>query len=69
MNKKGYYIKKEKKGELILNIYCEDFKAYLDELSHVNGWVRFSIYEREKAALNGLTHNMSAIPSASTENK
>lgn len=69
MKRNGFYIKKEKKGELILNIYCDDFKVYLDELSAVNGWVRFSIYEREKPALNGLTHNMQAIPGASTENK
>jgi hypothetical protein len=69
MNKKGFYIKKERKGELILNIYADDFKAYLDELSKVNGWLRFRIYEREKAALNGLTHNMEVIPGSNTENK
>lgn len=69
MNKKGFYIKKERKGEIILNIYAEDFKAYLDELSKVNGWLRFRIYEREKAALNGLTHNMEHIVSNNTENK
>lgn len=61
MNKKGYYIGKQKKGEILLNIYVDDFKAYLDELSAVNGWVRFAIYEREKPAANGLTHNMEAI--------
>ena len=69
MNKKGFYIGKQKKGELILNIYIEDFKAYLDELDAVNGWVRFAIYEREKPALNGLTHNMSLLPGTPTENK
>ena len=69
MNKKGFYIKKERKGEIILNIYAEDFKAYLDELSKVNGWVRFRIYEREKAASNGLTHNMEHIQNSNTENK
>lgn len=69
MNKKGFYIKKERKSELILNIYADDFKAYLDELSKVNGWVRFRIYEREKAALNGLTHNMEHIQNNNTENK
>ena len=67
MKRNGFYIKKEKKGELILNIYCDDFKVYLDELSAVNGWVRFSIYEREKPALNGLTHNMEVIPGNNTE--
>ena len=69
MNKKGFYIKKERKGEIILNIYADDFKAYLDELSKVNGWVRFRIYEREKPANNGLTHNMELIQANNTENK
>ena len=69
MSKKGFYIKKERKGEIILNIYADDFKAYLDELSKVNGWVRFRIYEREKAALNGLTHNMELIPGATNTEK
>lgn len=69
MNKKGYYIKKERKSELILNIYAEDFKAYLDQLQAVNGWLRFRIYEREKAASNGLTHNMELIQVNNTENK
>ena len=69
MTKKGYYIKKERKSELILNIYVDDFKSYLDELTKVNGWVRFRIYEREKAANNGLTHNMELIPGNNTENK
>ena len=69
MTKKGYYIKKERKGEIVLNIYANDFKAYLDELTKVNGWVRFRIYEREKAATNGLTHNMELIQANNTENK
>ena len=69
MNKKGFYIKKERKGEIVLNIYADDFKAYLDELSKVNGWVRFRIYEREKPANNGLTHNMELIQANNTENK
>jgi hypothetical protein len=61
MNKKGFYISKQRKGELVLNIFAEDFKQYLDECSKVNGWVKFRIYEREKAASNGLTHNMELI--------
>lgn len=69
MNKKGFYIKKERKSELILNIYAEDFKAYIDQLQAVNGWLRFRIYEREKAASNGLTHNMELIQVNNTENK
>ena len=67
--KKGYYIKKERKNEIVLNLFVEDFKAYLDQLQTVKGWVRFRIYEREKAALNGLTHNMEVIPGNNTENK
>jgi hypothetical protein len=61
MNKKGFYISKQRKGELVLNIYAEDFKAYLDQVNQVNGWVKFRIYEREKPASNGLTHNMELI--------
>jgi hypothetical protein len=61
MNKKGFYISKQRKGELVLNVFADDFKAYLDEVVKVNGWVKFRIYEREKAASNGLTHNMELI--------
>jgi hypothetical protein len=69
MNKKGFYIKKERKGEIVLNIYTPDFIAYIEQLQTVKGWVRFRIYEREKAALNGLTHNMEHIVNTNTENK
>ena len=69
MNKKGFYIKKERKGEINLNIYAPDFIAYIEQIDKVNGWVRFRIYEREKAAANGLTHNMELIPGNNTENK
>ena len=69
MNKKGFYIKKERKGEICLNIYAPDFIAYIEQLDKVNGWVKFRIYEREKAASNGLTHNMELIPGNNTENK
>jgi hypothetical protein len=61
MNKKGFYISKQRKGEIVLNIFAADFKAYLDQVNHVNGWVKFRIYEREKPAANGLTHNMELI--------
>jgi hypothetical protein len=61
MNKKGFYISKQRKGELVLNIFADDFVAYLDEIVKVNGWCKFRIYEREKAASNGLTHNMELI--------
>ena len=61
MNKKGFYIKKERKGEIVLNIFVPDFIEYLSKLDHVNSWVRFRIYERELPAKNGLTHNMEHI--------
>jgi hypothetical protein len=61
MTKKGFYISKQRKGEIVLNIFADDFKAYLDQVNQVNGWVKFRIYEREKAASNGLTHNMELI--------
>jgi hypothetical protein len=69
LKKKGYYIKKERKNEIVLNLFVEDFKAYLDQLETVKGWVRFRVYEREKPATNGLTHNMEHIISNNTENK
>jgi hypothetical protein len=61
MEKKGFYISKQRKGELVLNIYSEDFIQYLKQVNHAKGWVKFRIYEREKAASNGLTHNMELI--------
>jgi hypothetical protein len=61
MKKKGFYISKQRKGEIVLNIFAADFKAYLDQVNQVNGWVKFRIYEREKPAANGLTHNMELI--------
>jgi len=61
MSKKGFYISKQRKGELILNVNAPDFIEYLSTINKVNGWVKFRIYEREKAASNGLTHNMELI--------
>jgi hypothetical protein len=61
MEKKGFYISKQRKGELVLNIFEADFVQYLDQCSKAKGWVKFRIYEREKAASNGLTHNMELI--------
>jgi hypothetical protein len=61
MTKKGFYISKQRKGELVLNVFADDFREYLAQCSKVNGWVKFRIYEREKAASNGLTHNMELI--------
>jgi hypothetical protein len=61
MEKKGFYISKQRKGELVLNIFEADFVQYLEQCSKAKGWVKFRIYEREKAASNGLTHNMELI--------
>ena len=61
MEKKGFYISKQRKGELVLNIFADDFIRTLVECQKVKGWVKFRIYEREKAASNGLTHNMEII--------
>jgi hypothetical protein len=61
MANKGFYISKQRKGEIVLNIYSNDFIQYLQGLKDVNGWVKFRIYEREKPATNGLTHNMELI--------
>jgi hypothetical protein len=61
MEKKGFYISKQRKGELVLNIFAADFVQYLEQCSKAKGWVKFRIYEREKAASNGLTHNMELI--------
>lgn len=61
MRKKGFYIKKANDGSLILNIYRDDFKAFLDDLSGSDGWVKLRIYEREKESENGFKFNMEAI--------
>jgi len=61
MNKMGFYISKQRKGEIVLNINAPDFIEYLNTTNKVNGWCKFRIYEREKPASNGLTHNMELI--------
>jgi hypothetical protein len=61
MNKKGFYISKQRKGEIVLNINAPDFIEYLSTINKVNGWVKFRISEREKPASNGLTHNLDLI--------
>jgi hypothetical protein len=69
MNKKGFYISKQRKGELILNVNAPDFIEYLSTINKVNGWAKFRIYEREKPASNGLTHNMELIEYKEDTNK
>ena len=59
--KKGYYLKKDKKNNIILNIFVADFISYLQSLEHLDGWVNLKIYERNEPAGNGLTHEMNNI--------
>jgi len=59
--KKGYYLKKDKKNDIILNIFVADFISYLQSLDNLDGWVNFKIYERSEPAGNGLTHEMNNI--------
>jgi hypothetical protein len=59
--KKGYYLKKDKKDNIILNIFVADFVQYLQGLDHVDGWINLKIYERSEPAGNGLTHEIDNI--------
>jgi hypothetical protein len=59
--KKGYYLKKDKKNDVILNIFVSDFIIYLQSLQDQGGWVNLRIYERDKVAVNGLTLEMDYI--------
>jgi len=59
--KKGYYLKKDKKDDIILNIFVADFVAYLQSLQDQDGWINLRIYERDKVAVNGLTLEMEYI--------
>jgi hypothetical protein len=59
--RKGYYLKKDKKNDIILNIFVADFVAYLQSLQDQNGWINLSIYERDKVAANGLTLEMKQL--------
>jgi hypothetical protein len=59
--KKGYYLKKDKKNDIILNIFVSDFVIYLQSLDNLDGWVNLRIYERDKVASNGLTHELKQL--------
>jgi hypothetical protein len=59
--KKGYYLKKDKKNDIILNIFVADFVTYLQSLDNLDGWINLKIYERSEPASNGLTHEMEYI--------
>jgi hypothetical protein len=59
--KKGYYLKKDKKNDIILNIFVADFVAYLQGLQDQDGWINLKIYERSEPAENGLTLEMKQL--------
>ena len=56
---KGYYIKKDQRDGLTLNIKKDQFIEYLQGLQ--GDWLRFKIYERDMVASNGLSYNMELI--------
>jgi hypothetical protein len=59
--KKGYYLKKDKKNDIILNIFVSDFITYLQSLQDQDGWINLRIYERFEPASNGLTHELKQL--------
>jgi len=59
--KKGYYLKKDKKNDIILNIFVADFVSYLQSLQDQDGWINLKIYERGEPASNGLTLEMKQL--------
>ena len=56
---KGYYIKKDERDGLTLNIKKTEFIQYLQGIQ--GDWVRFKIYQRDVIASNGLSYNMELI--------
>ena len=56
---KGYYIKKDQRDGLTLNVKKDQFIQYLQGLP--GEWLRFKIYERDMPAANGLSYNMELI--------
>lgn len=62
MAKKGFYLRHNTKdNSIMLNIFVDDFKAYLDTLQTNEGWVKLRIFERQEADAKGFTHDMQAI--------
>jgi hypothetical protein len=62
MAKKGFYIRHNTKDKsIMLNLFVEDFKAYLDTLQTNEGWVKLRIFERQEVDSKGFTHDMQAI--------
>ena len=62
---KGYYIKKDERDGLTLNIKKNEFIQYLQGIQ--GEWIRFKIYQRDVIATNGLSHNMELIERKSEE--
>lgn len=67
--KKGYYFKKGKDGSLYLNVFKPDFINYLGDLETETEWLKFRIFEREKADDKGHTHNMELIAGSEQKHK
>lgn len=61
MKRKGFYIKESKDGSLMLNIYKQDFIAFVDSLEAQEGWVKMRIYKRMQVDEKGHTHNMECV--------
>jgi hypothetical protein len=62
MAKKGFYIRHNTKdNSIMLNVFVEDFKAYLDTLQSDDGWIKLRIFERQEVDSKGFTHDMHAI--------
>jgi len=59
LKKKGFYIKKGQDQSLFLNIFVEDFKAYIEGIG--TDWVKFRIYQRDEIDEKGHTHNMEYV--------
>ena len=45
----------------MLNVFVDDFKAYLETLQSDDGWVKLRIFERQEVDSKGFTHDMHAI--------
>jgi len=69
MAKKGFYIRHNTKDKsIMLNVFVEDFKAYLDTLQTNDGWVKLRIFERQEVDSKGFTHDMQVILNKQIEN-
>ena len=69
MAKKGFYIRHNTKDKsIMLNVFVDDFKAYLDTLQTNEGWVKLRIFERQEVDSKGFTHDMQVILNKQGEN-